>query len=302
MTEFDALWAFDRYEAVRPRLPSARAEGAAVPESDLGALAGRYDAFVLDAFGVINVGETAIAGAAERIEMLQALGKTVLVLTNGATVPGDVTAEKYRYMGLPLTRREVISSRDALALALRAEACEGPWGVAAAASSNLAELGADCLPLGDDPGAYEAAGGFVLLSSAEWDEARQARLAEALRARPRPLLVGNPDLVAPREWGFSAEPGHYAHLLADAGLAEPLFYGKPFAGVFEMAAAELAARGVDPARVCMVGDTLHTDVLGGAAAGWGTVLVTGHGLYKGLDVAQLIERSGIRPDHLVHSI
>ncbi|MFD1810358.1 HAD hydrolase-like protein [Gemmobacter lanyuensis] len=35
----------------------------------------------------------------------------------------------------------------------------------------------------------------------------------------------------------------------------------------------------------MVGDTLHTDILGGQAAGHGTILVTDHGLFKGRDVA-----------------
>ena len=52
-------------------------------------------------------------------------------------------------------------------------------------------------------------------------------------------------------------------------------------------------------RVAMVGDTLHTDTLGGAAAGCGTVLVTHHGLFKGHDVAPYISRSGIVPDIIV---
>ncbi|MEJ2026608.1 MAG: TIGR01459 family HAD-type hydrolase, partial [Limibacillus sp.] len=189
MTGFDALWAFER-----------------------------YDGFVLDAFGVINVGETAIAGAADGIAGLQALGKTVLVVTNGATTPGEATAAKYAKMGLPLTRREVISSRDALALAL-AEEDVGVWGFAATEASELEQFGTPFSILGEDPEDYRRAEGFVLLSSIDWNEERQALLAEALAERPRPLLVGNPDLVAPREWGFSAEPGHSAHLLADAGLA-----------------------------------------------------------------------------------
>ena len=302
MTGFDALWAFERYEEVRPRLPSARAEGAALLVEGLGALAQRYDGFVLDAFGVINVGETAIAGAADSIAGLQALGKTVLVVTNGATTPGEATAAKYAKMDLPLTRREVISSRDALALALAEEKGIGLWGFAATEASELEQFGTPFSLLGEDPEDYRRAEGFVLLSSIDWNDERQALLAAALAERPRPLLVGNPDLVAPREWGFSAEPGHYAHLLADAGLAAPSFYGKPYPEVFELAAAELARRGVAGDRVCMVGDTLHTDILGGAAQGWGTVLVTGHGLYRGLDVAALIERSGLSPDFVTDSI
>jgi ribonucleotide monophosphatase NagD (HAD superfamily) len=49
----------------------------------------------------------------------------------------------------------------------------------------------------------------------------------------------------------------------------------------------------------MVGDTLHTDVLGGAAAGIGTILITDHGLFKGFDVAPYITQSGIQPDWIV---
>lgn len=302
MSGLDALWAFERYEAVRARLPAAAAKGKAERADNLGALAEEFDAFVLDAFGVINVGETAIEGAAQRIASLKALGKTVLVLTNGATVPGEATAAKYEAMGLPLDREEVISSRDALADALAAMPEIGLWGVAAAGTSRLESLPAACIALDDEGAGYADAEGFVLLSSAEWSDDRQARLCEALAARPRPVLVGNPDLVAPREWGFSAEPGYYAHLIADAGLGDPRFFGKPFQEVYGLAAQALEARGVNPARVCMVGDTLHTDVLGGAAAGWSTVLVTAHGLYKDLDPADLIERSGIAPDYLVPSI
>jgi ribonucleotide monophosphatase NagD (HAD superfamily) len=49
----------------------------------------------------------------------------------------------------------------------------------------------------------------------------------------------------------------------------------------------------------MVGDTLHTDILGGAQAGWKTVLVTDHGLLRGENVEQAIARSGIVPDYIV---
>ena len=51
----------------------------------------------------------------------------------------------------------------------------------------------------------------------------------------------------------------------------------------------------------MVGDTLHTDILGGRAAGLATVLVAGHGLFRGHDPLPFIERSGIRPDWIVET-
>ena len=46
----------------------------------------------------------------------------------------------------------------------------------------------------------------------------------------------------------------------------------------------------------MVGDTLHTDVLGGAAIGVKTILITEYGLFAGKDVAGYIKDSGIVPD------
>ncbi len=298
----DPAWAFERYEAIRARLPQARAEGGARRVANLAALAGRYDAFVLDAFGVINVGETAIPGAVEAVAALKAAGKAVLVVTNGATVPGEEAVKKYLRYGYDFTRADVVSSRDALAEAMAAWPEALSWGFAATDYSQLGQLADKHLLLEDDPRAYEAAEGFVLLSSLEWTPDRQALLRRALLDRPRPLLVGNPDLVAPREWGLSAEPGYYAHQLADEGLADPRFFGKPFPEVFRLAERRLAALGIPRERICMVGDTLHTDILGGAAAGWGTVLVTDHGLYKGRDPEALIRASGIRPEYLIPSI
>jgi ribonucleotide monophosphatase NagD (HAD superfamily) len=52
----------------------------------------------------------------------------------------------------------------------------------------------------------------------------------------------------------------------------------------------------------MLGDTLHTDILGAAAAGMSTALVTGHGVLAGMDVDACIAESGIRPDYILPEI
>ena len=56
---------------------------------------------------------------------------------------------------------------------------------------------------------------FLLLGSAVWTEDRQEMLLDSLKRNSRPVYVGNPDIVAPREGGFSVEPGSFAHRLAD---------------------------------------------------------------------------------------
>ncbi len=73
----------------------------------------------------------------------------------------------------------------------------------------------------------------------------------------------------------------------------PAWFGKPFPDAFADVRRRLP--GIPADRIAMVGDTLHTDVLGGAAAGMGTVLITAHGLFAGRDVAPYIARSGITP-------
>ena len=107
----------------------------------------------------------------------------------------------------------------------------------------------------------------------------------------------NPDLVAPREEGLSFEPGLVAHEVTERTGQKAAFFGKPFGNAFDTALARL--KDVPRHRIAMVGDTLHTDVLGGASAGIGTILITDHGLFRGHDVAPYISRSGIRPDWIV---
>ena len=293
------MWAVEAYEHARHRLPDASASGNARPVTGILELAEHYEAFLLDAFGVLNVGATAIPGATEAVAALQDMGKRVLVLTNGATYPAEVSLAKYRRWGFDFAPEDVVSSRDALKTGLQ-ECLDRQWGVMAVEGSRLEELSISAHLLTDDPETYRRSEGFILLGSGDWSEKRQAMLLEALRDAPRPVMVGNPDIVAPREDGFSAEPGHYAHDAADKVGAAPVFFGKPFPNIFDLALSRVP--GVPPSRVLMVGDTLHTDVLGGAQAGCATLLTTGHGLFRGMQVAPVIARTGLSPDWICASI
>ena len=85
MYERDAVWAVQQYEAVRSILPKAKMPAQSTHAKNLGEIADLFDIFLLDAFGVLNLGDTAIAGAVQRVEFLKNRGKRVLVLTNGAS-------------------------------------------------------------------------------------------------------------------------------------------------------------------------------------------------------------------------
>lgn len=287
---------FDGYEAVRHRLPSAGPGGACTPAHDLSEIAHLYDTFLLDAFGVLNVGEAAIPGAPERIAALQAAGKHVLVVSNAASPPHDQLMHKYHRLGFAFAPEDVITSRKTLLAALHGDARR--WGVMAEPRFGRAELDAFSFDfLEDDPAVYAAVDGFLLVGSGAWTETRQRLLEDALQARPRPVHVGNPDMAAPRETGPSREPGFWAHQLADRTGIDPVFHGKPYRNIYDLAFAHLGA--VDRSRTVMVGDSLHTDILGGQVAGIATALITSHGLLSGTDAIAAINASNLRPDHVL---
>jgi len=282
------------------RLPAPPRKGRAAPAANLLALADRYDAFILDGYGVINVGPEPIPGIGDAIRVLRAAGREVMVLTNGAGRPSRVTARRYARWGLDLPERLVVSSRDALEASLAAHPRPGRWGVMALPDSELDTLPVETALLEDDEAVCRQADGFIFIRSEGWSEARHRLMAEALRDSPRPVLVANPDVSAPYpDRRFSAEPGYWAlRIEAETGVRCEL-YGKPFTPAFELALSRLDAARTRRERVAMVGDGLYTDILGGLAAGLGTVLVTDHGLLKGLDWETRAARVGIFPDHVV---
>lgn len=295
----DTSWttdqAFHRYEALRPRMPDARFGSDTIECSGLIEIAGAFDAFLLDSFGVLNVGETAIPGAVACLETLRAMGKRLIVLTNAASYPRAVAVARYHRLGFDFTPDEVVSSRDVAARRLEQVIPNGRWGAIAAPDDQFEDIEANVSHW--DGGDVD---GYLLLSSAAMSGPVMTALADALRARAAPVVVANPDLVAPRECGLSKEPGYYAHLLGDQTGLSPVFFGKPYGHAFADALDRLG--NIPVARVAMVGDTLHTDILGGRAVGAKTVLVRKHGLFAGHPVGGFVQASGIIPDYVCDSI
>jgi HAD superfamily hydrolase (TIGR01450 family) len=292
----DADQIFDRYEAVRHRLPGAHFNGDTKDIPSLLDIVPEIDAFAFDAFGVLNVGETPIPGAAARLDQLRAAGCKVRILSNAASYNHASATAKFRKLGMRVGSDEIVTSRDAALAALGT----GLWGCIAAGSDDLSDIPAATVRLGNDPDEYDSVDGILFLSTEAWTLRRQAILKASLTRRPRPLVIANADLAAPRDNGFSLEPGHFGHLLADVGIADIRFFGKPFAEVYDMVQASLP--GIPPERIAMCGDTLHTDILGAAARGWKTVLVAQDGLFSGIDTQPFCRRSALAPTWRVQRI
>ncbi|MEE4188060.1 MAG: HAD hydrolase-like protein [Roseobacter sp.] len=281
---------FDRYQQVRARFPSVEPRSETVEIRSLLDIADQVDAFVFDAFGVLNVGETMIPGADKRLDQLRARGCAIRILTNAASYDRSGAIAKFKRLGLRVEDDEIITSREA---ALR-HLTPGHWGVIAADIDPLNDLPAKVTRLGDTPEDYDRVDQFLFLSTANWTALRQAVLLASMRRKPRKMIIGNADLAAPRDDGFSVEPGHFGHQMADLFPDHVHFYGKPFPEVYQITQETLPSVPCD--RIVMCGDTLHTDILGAAARGWRTVLVAQDGLFAGFDTQMFSKQSQLFAD------
>jgi HAD superfamily hydrolase (TIGR01450 family) len=228
----------------------------------------------------------------------------VLVLSNAATASQSALTAKYREMGFDLRENQIISSRWLLEEALSQQAPDRQlWGVIApphSGSHSLPVIHQTRVRPGISDRELDDLDGYIFLSSEDWNETLQQQLTASLNRRKRPLKVANPDLVAPRGDCLTLEPGYFSHKLREATGIAPEFFGKPYAPAFAAALARLD--GIPAHRILMVGDTLHTDILGAAAAGMATLLVCDHGSLKGMDIGRCIRQSGVSPDFLAPAI
>jgi HAD superfamily hydrolase (TIGR01450 family) len=249
----------------------------------------RYDALLLDAYGVLVDKTGPLPGACDFVDRLNSTSKPYYLLTNSASRLPETMAEEFAAIGLHIPAQRIITSgmllrnwvwrhdlvgqtaamlgtKDSLRYAEQA-------GLRTVAGGKLEKLLAE---KGKPPAALVVAdqAGFDLIP------AMNAVLSMLFRqldsGQDLHLVLCNPDLVYPRapgQFGFTA--GALAAML-EAILRErygdgaPTFerLGKPHPPLFEEAIRQAGSR-----RVLMVGDQLATDIVGANRCGIDSVLV-----------------------------
>ncbi|WDZ75336.1 TIGR01459 family HAD-type hydrolase [Ensifer adhaerens] len=240
----------------------------------LGAIADRYDAFLIDQFGVLRDGRGPYPGAAETLVRLKDAGKRIVILSNS----GKRSAENDRRLvdiGFAagswdwfLTSGEVawqILKRDDAGSTGTPRRC-----LLISRDNDLSPIkGLDLERTGSGADAD-----VVLLSASEGDvhplSHYEALLAPAAK-RGIPCLCTNPDKVMLTKTGTAFGAGRIAELYEELG-GRVRWIGKPFADIYAAALDFLGHP--DPARVCAIGDSIEHDIAGAASAGLHSVLVT----------------------------
>jgi len=288
---FEHAWR--EYRRAERRLPAKPLSVHPTRVAGIAAIRQHFDAVILDAWGVLNLGEIPIPRALAAVKELRDASVPLLVLSNDASADKASAVAKHRRRGYDFRAEEIIAGLDLLPETLAELALEAPPGLIADPPAPMQALTGAMPSLADDLAPYERVPAIAFLSADRWSEPRQALLRESLLHQPRPLIVCNPDIASPDAHLLNAEPGYYAHRIADETGIAPILCGKPDGGIYRKALERLP--GIRPERVLCVGDTLHTDILGARAAGCRAMLVE-DGFCAGRDALALAAECGIWPD------
>lgn len=247
------------------------------------------EAIVCDLDGVVYRGSSALPGAVEAISRIQAEGITVLFCTNNSRATLAQYAAKLAGMGIEIPPELVLTSAVVLEEVLRGRSPR---------PESAFVIGGDGVREGVEGAGLELADrDDVDVVAVGWDPAftydHLRRATFALHGGAE-LIATNADATFPAEDGrLLPGAGPIVAALEVAGGVKAEVLGKPHRPMMEAAAARLA-----PAtRIAVVGDRPETDLAGGHAMGWRTILVL-----TGVTSAQQARMLEQAPDAIVESL
>lgn len=264
-------------------MPRGRTPSLPRPIGGLAEIADRYDALIVDLWGVVHDGVRAFPEAVEALVAWRAAGRPVCLLSN---VPRRIAylVQRLDRFGVPRTAYDaVLSSGEATFLGLR----DRPDAAHIALGTRFLHLGGpadldvvDGLPLTRVTSVDAAT--FVLNSGIDGPQSPadmyDRLLAEAARRR-LPMVCVNPDLVVLVGGRPVVCAGRLARQYEALG-GPVLYHGKPHPPVFERCLELLG----NPERALMIGDSLRTDIAGALAMGLDSLWVA-----TGIDGQAMLE-------------
>lgn len=241
----------------------------------LAALAGDYDALLLDLWGVLHDGRNPYPGVLDCLARLRERGKRLIVLSNAPRRAAPVAARAAEIGIAAELYDHLVSSGEDTWQALKTRS-----------RPEHAALGRRCLHIGPsrdenlfdglDLERVDLEEAEFILNTGPWGweermEDYEDRL-RAARARELPMVCANPDLVVMFGGRLAICAGALAHRYEELG-GRVLWHGKPYPGVYERCFELLD--GIPKDRILAVGDSLRTDIAGANAVGIDSLFIAG---------------------------
>ena len=290
------------YDYVTPAIPKV-GFGDAIKVQSVSELIKQFDVFFLDGFGVLNIGKFPVQGAQQFLKLAKQSDVKVFVVTNAGSKSNRAISDNFKNMGLSIPPSDIISSRMSLTQYLTDTRADlKKVGIVDSFAENISlngKKGKRLSPL--DPQDWLNVQSIAFLGAVNWNSTWQKCLSHWL-ANGNSLWVANPDVASPQGDKLSFEPGFWATAAAAASNSfdRIKWFGKPYPAIFELAIEKVknnfSDKMLDLNRCAMIGDTLHTDILGAQNLGIKTILFDEFGLLKGYDSECIIKNTGIYPD------
>lgn len=247
-----------------------------------------YDTFIFDCDGVIWLGDHAIPGAVDSIELFEKLGKQVIFVTNNSTKSRKAYTKKFEKFGLKVKKEQIFGSAYASATYLQ-QFIKLPhdkkvWVMGeAGVEEELQELGYTSIG-GTDPRLNEkfdatttpflpkdpSVGAVITGLDTKINYHRLAITLQYLQDPNVEFLATNIDSTFPQKGLILPGAGSIIESVAYSSGRQPIACGKPSQNMLD---AVVADKKLDRSRSIMVGDRLNTDMKFGNDGGLGTLLV-----------------------------
>jgi HAD superfamily hydrolase (TIGR01450 family) len=228
-------------------------------------LSTRYDAALLDLDGVVYLGGTPIAGAADALAVAVGNGMRLAFVTNNALRTPSAIAAQLVGMGIPATAADIVTSAQAAAHLIADRFPAGsPVLVVGGMGLRLAVRERGLRPVST------AADKPVAVVQGYTPDISYGLFAEAaLAIRAGALFVGsNADATLPSRRGPLPGNGSLLQVLVSATGQQPVVAGKPEPPLHAESVERVGAR-----RPLVVGDRLDTDIEGAHRGGADSLLV-----------------------------
>jgi HAD superfamily hydrolase (TIGR01450 family) len=264
----------------------------------------KYKVVFFDAFGVLKNYKGLVPGIEKTFDYLRQENKEYYIVTNDASRSPEQLADSYHQLGLTaITADHIISSGMLCKEYLDLKVDKGI--VAYLGTENSAHYiessGLHTLPIrAIDEKNIEEVSALVLLDDEGFDWfADLNKAVNLLRKRTIPAIVANTDNTYPiTKNEVSIAIGGIASMIETVVGKRFLRFGKPDSQIFIFAYDHVRQfMPVTKNEILMVGDTLHTDIIGANKFGLDTALVlTGNTLAD--DAETRIKSTGIIPDYI----
>lgn len=267
-----------------------------------------FKAVFLDSYGVLKNYRGLVEGVQGTLDFIQERGIEFRILTNDASRSQEQQAESFLRLGLKGIPAEKIVTSGMMAkqyLQLKIKGGKVAYLGTANAAHYIMQANLESVAISElDNHDIDEIKAMVFLDDEGFDWNFDInRTVNLIRKKNMPIIVANSDNLYPvSKNNVSIATGGIAKLVESIINKKFIHFGKPDTQMFNFAFEDINRYGeYSKEDILMVGDTLHTDILGGNKFGIKTALVlSGNTSASEMDLS--IRSTGIIPDYICDSI